>query len=139
MRIDFRSHDVIALPINLHKHWTLGLLYPKEQRVEFLDSAPRMEVSNFMVNILKEIFCWLWNKQGELSTSNHTSITIANVGSRDMKSEEQGNGVDCGVYTLTNWLAVANSLPIDTISEVIVQEKRWRIADELRQKLNYNT
>ena len=50
-----------------------------------------MEVSNFMVNILKEIFCWLWNKQGELSTSNHTSIRIANVGSRDMKSEEQGD------------------------------------------------
>ncbi len=128
---EWAMHDAIFVPIHVYLHWTLGVLYPKELRVEYFDSMPNMQRHACVLTCLKQILCQLTNTSGRLHRASHIDIDEDKVHTHAQTSSRQGNGVDCGVFLLANMHAIANGISHGEVKDESMVERRLQMIREM--------
>ena len=104
--LDIFEMDKIFFPINIdNMHWTLAVVYPQKKRIEYFDSM-RGKGEFYMAGLLQ------WIKD-EASTKGHDiNMEEWTTYSRSHEIPQQGNGFDCGVFTIIAADFLSDNLPL---------------------------
>jgi sentrin-specific protease 1 len=86
-------------------HWTLAVVYPQKKRIEYFDS-----MSGKGAFYTDALLCWI---QDEAVTRGlNINMKEWTTYSRSHEIPQQGNGFDCGVFTIIAADFLSDNLPL---------------------------
>jgi len=92
---DIFNLDKVFMPINIKDtHWSLGVIFVKEKRIQYYDSLGWD--GTYYLRVLHEYIKdeWRCKKGTEMKLSGWTLVNTT------MDTPKQGNGFDCGVFIM---------------------------------------
>lgn len=125
-KVDLTKKDLILVPINIMEtHWALAVINNQDKSFGYYDSL----ASSGNINALRILKDYMINEGKRLNSNiNFQSYEMH----PSIKTPQQKNGYDCGVFTCTCARYISNSLPL-TYSQNDMKVIRRRMAYEIIQ------
>ncbi|OCL07635.1 cysteine proteinase [Glonium stellatum] len=115
--------SLVLFPICDGSHWTLLAIFPKDRKIEYLDSLYTHGEDRF----IRWGRDWLKVELGELYVEDEWKVVIK-------RSAKQDNGSDCGAFTSLNALALIRGMePGEVVTHTNMKDARRQIAATLLQ------
>jgi hypothetical protein len=118
----------LLFPVCLNNHWTVTVVNVEKRTLECLNSLNPLAGSNYNAQICKQIMKWL---QFELGADFFAAEWISINGS----TSKQGNGYDCGVFTIMNSISRIKGIESWAMREQVrdgtIGNSRWWIGSLL--------
>jgi sentrin-specific protease 1 len=107
-KFDIFALDKIFFPINIdNMHWTLAVVYPQLKEIHYFDSMRGK--GQFYMEGLRD-----WIRDEALMKNNATLDTSEwKLISRSHEIPQQGNGFDCGTFTIVSADFLSDDLPLN--------------------------
>jgi Ulp1 family protease len=105
-KLDIFEMDKIFFPINIgNMHWTLAVVYPQKKRIEYFDSMRGKGA--FYTDAL-----FRWIQDEAVTRGLNINMEEWTTYSRSHEIPQQGNGFDCGVFTIIAADFLSDNLPL---------------------------
>jgi len=120
--VDISKLDLLAIPINFSKHWTLVVINFIKKFISYIDSFPNSENGHRVLLVIQN---YLWQKFRD-NTTKLDEIKNYTVKPQASSNSVQKNGYDCGIHMIHN-------IRMAFFDENLVVDKKTRpnIAKEL--------
>jgi sentrin-specific protease 1 len=105
-KLDIFEMDKNFFPINIgNMHWTLAVVYPQKKRIEYFDSMRGK--GEFYTDALLR-----WIQDEAVTRGLNINMEEWTTYSRSHEIPQQGNGFDCGVFTIIAADFLSDNLPL---------------------------